>query len=70
MNHIQWAEMKFPPINLWVVAALSQLPQGICDHPRRRHCLASAQRARANARQDLHRKLDTLLALRGGKHAN
>ena len=69
---VRWAELKFPPINLWVMASLSyDTPsQGETAHIHRRQRLGSMhvkQSKRPNALHKLHRRLESLLAVRGGK---
>lgn len=67
---IAWPELRFPPINLWVMALLpgSNPPKAfhldMATHTRQRPVL-SAKRARALNK--LHRRLESLLAVRGGK---
>jgi len=66
---IYWPELKFPPINLWVVASLSseRSPKGplLGTHTHRRQRPGSVKRP--NALRKLHRRLETVLAVRGGK---
>ncbi len=75
-HHIQWAELKFPPINLWVMASLAD-KQGALQknaahiHQRQRlgHAAVGHQ-ARCKTSKTLHklhRRLESLLAVRGGK---
>jgi len=70
-SNIRWAEMKFPPINLWVMASLfhNDLPsQGATAHIHRRQRPGSDDVThRPNALHKLHRRLETLLAVHGGK---
>ncbi|MDQ7004951.1 MAG: hypothetical protein Q9N67_08565 [Ghiorsea sp.] len=74
-SNIKWADLKFPPINLWVMASLSyDMPsQGETTHihRRQRSGLDAVRRdtnsRRPNALHKLHRRLESLLAMRGGK---
>lgn len=34
MRNVDWAELRFPPINLWVVASLSECKPFRCDRAR------------------------------------
>jgi len=66
---VVWPTLKFPPINLWVVASLSSewVPKAslVNTHTHRRQRPGSVKRP--NALQKLHRRLESLLAVRGGK---
>jgi len=70
-DEVQWAEMKFPPINLWVMASLfnnDSPSQGATAHMHRRQRPGSdVSMHQPNALHKLHRRLETLLAVRGGK---
>ncbi len=64
---VRWAELKFPPINLWVMASLSSVsvnPNGDTDTQKKS---ISAPRKSSGSLHKLHRRLETLLAVRGGK---
>ena len=75
-SNIQWAELQFPPINLWVMASLAY-EQGASQretaHIHQRQRLGSTavdgqiKRRKPNALHKLHRRLESLLAVRGGK---
>jgi len=77
---VRWAELQFPPINLWVMASLSydMPPQGETAHIHRRQRPGldavgrktrdnRPHRRQPNALHKLHRRLESLLAVRGGK---
>lgn len=78
---IRWAELRFPPINLWVMASLSydkpsQEETTAHIHRRQRPGLNAVgrqmkdnrpNRKQPNALHKLHRRLESLLAVRGGK---
>jgi len=74
-SNIKWAELQFPPINLWVMASLSyDMPsEGATAHIHRRQRpgLNAVRRdtnsRKPNALHKLHRRLESLLAMRGGK---
>ena len=61
--NVYWAELRFPPLNLWLMASL----------PFRRNIAAtdenitSAPNKSSKALYKLHRRLEALLAVRGGK---
>ena len=61
---IAWPDFKFPPINLWVVASLPKASLvNTRTHRRQRPGLK-----RTNAlHKNLHRRLESILAVRGGK---
>ncbi|NOR72837.1 MAG: hypothetical protein GQ467_03090 [Mariprofundaceae bacterium] len=71
-NRIKWPELRFPPINLWVMASLPgskpskafHLDMATHTHRRQRPGLSAK---RPNALNKLHRRLESLLAVRGGK---
>jgi len=69
-HKIVWPELRFPPINLWVVASLSsgRSPKGslLGTHMHRRQRPGVSVK-RPNALRKLHRRLESLLAVRGGK---
>lgn len=58
---IHWAELRFPPLNLWVMPS-----NGVTDDTRQKP--ASAPISNSRALHKLHRQLETLLAVRGGKN--
>lgn len=65
---IRWAEFRFPPLNLWVMASLSS------DSASYNGNTADLQQKPINAPNKssralhkLHRRLETFLAVRGGK---
>ncbi len=72
---VRWAELKFPPINLWVMASLSydKPSQGETAHIHRRQrpglnaIVRKTQGKQPNALHNLHKRLESLLAVRGGK---
>jgi len=78
-ENITWADLKFPPINLWVMASLSyDTPsQGETAHIHRRQRPGldvvgrtferQTDSRKPNALHKLHRRLESLLAVRGGK---
>ena len=73
VRNVVWADLKFPPINLWVMATLpeSELSKGETTHIHRRQrpglkCLFT----QPNALQKTHKRLAALIAGRGGKHGN
>jgi len=67
---VVWPSLKFPPINLWVVASLSSewKPKASLVNTRthRRQRPGSVKRPNA-LRINIQRRLASLLALRGGK---
>jgi len=68
---VRWAELKFPPINLWVMASLSyddEVSQRETAHIHRRQRPGLDTMSRKpNALHKLHRRLESLLAVRGGR---
>jgi len=76
---VRWADLKFPPINLWVMASLSyDTPsQGETAHIHRRQrpgldvvgrtFKRQPNSRKPNALHKLHRRLESLLAVRGGR---
>jgi hypothetical protein len=70
---VAWAELRFPPINLWAMASLplDGLPsKRETTHIHRRQRPGSMRqhdRKQPNALRKLHRRLEALLAVRGGK---
>ncbi len=66
---IEWPSLKFPPINLWVVASFTneRKPEAslVNTHTHRRQRPGSVKRP--NALRNLHRRLESVLAIRGGK---
>jgi len=78
LRTIHWPDLKFPPINLWVMASLvnSEASQSSEEDTRihrwqRPGPSADKTAKRANAlqtvRRNINRKLESLLAIRGGK---
>jgi len=69
---ISWAEFKFPPINLWVMASLSdnKPSKGETTHRHRWHRPGFMQSMQPNAMQINMARHQQLLAERGGKHGN
>jgi len=66
---ICWPELRFPPINLWVVASFSseRPPQG-SRKGTHTHRPQRPGLKRTNAlHKHLHRRLESILAVRGGK---
>jgi len=61
---IHWAELRFPPLNLWVMASLSS---SVSSHDHTQRKTISAPNKSSRALHKLHRRLETLLAVRGGK---
>jgi len=61
---IHWAELRFPPLNLWVMAASVSSKGNAADTQKKS---ISAPSKSSRALQKLHRRLETLLAVRGGK---
>jgi len=70
-EHIAWPELRFPPINLWVVASLSSewKPKASLVNTRthRSQCPGSSAKRPNALQRHLHRRLESLLAVRGGK---
>jgi len=60
---IYWAELRFPPLNLWVMASLSP---SVSSHDNTQRKTISAPNKSSRALDKLHRRLETLLAVRGG----
>lgn len=71
-SRITWPEFKFPPINLWVMASLSgSMPSkkvrlNTTAHTHRIQPPGFSAK-RPNTLNTLHRRLASLLAVRGGK---
>lgn len=66
---IHWAELRFPPLNLWVMPSLSSgsMPSnGNTVDTQQKPISAPINSSRALHK--LHRQLATLLAVRGGKN--
>ena len=63
---LAWPELRFPPINLWVVASLSALNHEAYV-PKQSTSRALQSNERMHATERLHRRLESLLAVRGGK---
>ena len=60
---IYWAELRFPPLNLWVMASLPFRGNiAMTDEN-----MPSAPNKNSKALSKLHRRLETLIAVRGGK---
>jgi len=75
-KEIRWPELRFPPINLWVMAPLvsahaNKLPSKSAEKATRTHRRQRPGSNRTNAlrtvKRNVNRKLESLLALRGGK---
>jgi len=60
---IYWAELRFPPLNLWVMASLPFSRTIAATHKKPINTANNSPRALHKT----HRKLETLLAVRGGK---
>ena len=63
---LAWPELRFPPINLWVVASLSSFHHEV-GAARKLTSRGLHSPERIHATQRLHRRLESLLAVRGGK---
>jgi len=61
---VQWAELRFPPLNLWLMASLT------CDNHQNQATpkLANVPRKNVRTLHKLHQQLDCLLAVRGGRY--
>jgi len=64
---VHWAELRFPPLNLWVMASLSSVSVSPNGDTATQKKSISAPRKSSRALYKLHRRLETLLAVRGGK---
>lgn len=71
VKRIEWPDLKFPPINLWVVASLPSgwspvsADKAARTHRRQRPGV-SAKRPNA-LQKNIQRRLESILAVRGGK---
>ena len=67
-SRITWPELRFPPINLWVMATM---PSQSSEEDTRTHRWQRPGLKKTNALQpvtrNVNRRLESLLALRGGK---
>jgi len=61
---IHWAELRFPPLNLWVMASLSA---SVSSHNHTHRKTTPAPNKSSKTLHKLHQRLETLLAVRGGK---
>ena len=75
-SRITWPELRFPPINLWVMAPrvsvhANELPSQSSNEDTRTHRWQRPGLKKTNALQpvtrNINRRLESLLALRGGK---
>jgi len=61
---VHWAELRFPPLNLWVIASLSP---SVSPHDHTQQKTINSPNKSSRTLHKLHRRLETLLAVRGGK---
>ncbi len=65
---IEWAEMKFPPINLWVLAGSTVLSNGFESTHNHRPQRPGMKGNHANSlRYFGHEQMKAILAMHGGK---
>jgi len=65
---IEWAELRFPPINLWVLAGSTVLSNGLESTHNHRPQRPGMTGNHANSLQYFgHERMQQILAMRGGK---
>jgi len=68
VNKVQWPELKFPPINLWVLAGSTVLSNGFESTHNHRSQRPGMQGNHANSlRYFGHAQMQRILTMHGGK---
>jgi len=67
-KHIEWPELRFPPINLWVLAGSPVLSDGLENTRNHRLQRPGMKNNHANSLHYFgHVQMQTILAMHGGK---
>jgi len=68
VKKVTWAELKFPPINLWVLAGSTVLSNGLESTHNHRSQRPGMQGNHANSLHYFgHERMQQILAMHGGK---